>query len=75
MDKTTTHPETVRLIDELGGTVKVAGLCELTPSAVTQWKSNGIPTSHFKFLRLKFPKANWEGVLIAKRLRLKRAIA
>lgn len=75
MDKITTHPETVRLIDELGGTVKVAGLCELTPGAVTQWKSNGIPPSHFKFLRLKFPRANWDGVLVAKRPRVERVAA
>jgi|APAra7269097235_1048549.scaffolds.fasta_scaffold00083_5 hypothetical protein len=75
MDKTSTHPETVRLIDELGGTGKVAEICDLTPSAISQWRSNGIPHGYFKFLRHKFPKATWAGVLVAKRSKSDRLAA
>lgn len=46
----------VAFIDRLGGTVKVAQECEVTKGAVSQWKQNGIPKPHLKFLSLKYPK-------------------
>jgi hypothetical protein len=45
-----------RLIDALGGTTKTAALCEdITPQAVSQWRSAGIPKVWHKFLALKRP--------------------
>jgi len=34
---------TTEIIDTLGGTYAIARMCGVTPSAVTQWRSNGIP--------------------------------
>ncbi|NYS09344.1 MULTISPECIES: Cro/CI family transcriptional regulator [Ralstonia] len=67
MDKTTPHPETSRLITDLGGTVKLADECDVTPSAVSQWKTEGIPHPRYQFLRLKYPKANWDGVKVSRK--------
>lgn len=33
------------IITKLGGTSATARLCKITPQAVSQWKSNGIPRS------------------------------
>jgi hypothetical protein len=44
------------VIDALGGTTKVAELCDLTTGAVSQWRTNGIPKTTLKFLRLSRPK-------------------
>jgi len=38
------------VIDALGGTSKTADLCGVTPSAVSQWRDNGIPRPWLKFL-------------------------
>jgi DNA-binding transcriptional regulator YdaS (Cro superfamily) len=38
------------IIDLLGGTNKVAKLCKVAPTAVTQWRKNGIPADRFMFL-------------------------
>ena len=47
---------TSELVDAIGGTGKVAELCELTPGAVSQWKTaDSVPKAHRKFLRLMFP--------------------
>lgn len=43
------------IIDQAGGTSKVAEIFEITPSAVTQWRTNGIPKSSIKYLRLLRP--------------------
>lgn len=40
------------IIDALGGTSKVAELSDVTDSAVSQWRVNGIPKHQMKFLRL-----------------------
>jgi hypothetical protein len=32
-----------KIIDSLGGTSKVADLCDITTGAVSQWRTNGIP--------------------------------
>ncbi|OWT69234.1 MULTISPECIES: hypothetical protein [unclassified Achromobacter] len=51
-----------KLIDALGGTVKVAQLCNLTTGAISQWRTNGIPKGWRSFLRLAKPKVfkAWE---------------
>jgi hypothetical protein len=43
------------IIDGLGGTSKVATLCETSPSAVAQWRENGIPRARLMFLKLARP--------------------
>jgi len=40
-----------QIIDRLGGTSKVAELCEVTPSAVSQWRDDGIPKARLMYLR------------------------
>lgn len=45
-----------KIIESLGGTSKVAGMCDITPQAVSQWKENGIPKPWLLYLRLKKPK-------------------
>ncbi len=44
------------IIDRLGGTVKTAELCELSKGAVSQWRTNGIPSPWLKFLRATHPE-------------------
>jgi hypothetical protein len=44
-----------RIIDALGGTSEVAQLCEVYPSAVSQWRTDGIPRARMMFLRLARP--------------------
>ena len=71
-----------KLIDELGGTAWVAVLCDVTPGAVSQWKTSGIPKARLQFLRLalRIPKAseskertvpfgynNWRDLVMQKR--------
>jgi DNA-binding transcriptional regulator YdaS (Cro superfamily) len=43
------------IVDALGGTVKAASLCGITPSAVSQWRTNGIPKPWMSFLKLARP--------------------
>jgi len=43
------------VIDALGGTVAVAGLCNVTKGAVSQWRENGIPDARLMYLRLLRP--------------------
>ena len=38
------------LVDLLGGTSKVARMCNVAPAAVAQWKIRGIPHGHLLFL-------------------------
>ena len=52
MDKELTPDE---VIDALGGTSKVAELCDVTDSAVSQWRVNGIPKYQLRFLRVAKP--------------------
>lgn len=47
--------EPTKIIELLGGNAKTAELCEITPSAVTQWRTNGIPKAQLKFLMLARP--------------------
>ncbi|SIT27961.1 Cro/CI family transcriptional regulator [Achromobacter sp. MFA1 R4] len=50
------HITDAQIIDALGGTSEVARLCEVTPGAVSQWKTEGIPKPRLMFLRLARPK-------------------
>lgn len=45
-----------QIIDALGGSSKVAELCEVTVSAVSQWRDDGIPKARLMFLRLAKPE-------------------
>lgn len=47
--------EANRVIDALGGTAAVAGLCEVNMQAVSQWRRNGIPDARLQYLRLLRP--------------------
>jgi hypothetical protein len=44
-----------KLIDELGGTSRVAEMCDLTTGAISQWRTNGIPKPWLKFFKAKRP--------------------
>ena len=47
------HPrmEDSRIIDALGGTDKVAALCALHKSAISQWRKRGIPRAWRLYLK------------------------
>lgn len=45
-----------QIIDALGGSSKVAELCEVTVGAVSQWRDDGIPKARLMFLRLAKPE-------------------
>ena len=47
--------EASRIIDAIGGTGEVAKLCEVLPSAVSQWRYDGIPRARMMYLRLVRP--------------------
>lgn len=44
------------IIDALGGTFRVAELCEVRPPSVSDWRNNGIPRARMMFLRLARPE-------------------
>jgi hypothetical protein len=44
------------LIDALGGTYAVSDVCDVTPSAVSQWREEGIPDARRQFLSLRYPR-------------------
>lgn len=52
--KRLTADESKQVIEVLGGYIEVANICGITPSAVSQWKNNGIPRARFMFLRERF---------------------
>lgn len=43
------------IIEALGGTFRVAELCEVRPPSVSGWKKNGIPKARMMFLRAARP--------------------
>jgi hypothetical protein len=49
------NPEANRVIDALGGTAKVARLCEVNTQAVSQWRRNGLPRPWRKYFELLRP--------------------
>lgn len=59
MEPDTNDPVAELVIDGLGGTVTVASLCDVTPSAVSHWRKKGIPKYRVDFLRLARPRWDW----------------
>jgi hypothetical protein len=49
--------EPSRIIDALGGTGKVAEICDLTDAAISQWRNNGIPKAWLKYFKAYYPAA------------------
>ena len=49
------HTKHSKLIDEMGGTVKVARLCNVSSQAVSKWRNEGIPSARLMYLKLLFP--------------------
>jgi hypothetical protein len=62
MEPETNDPIAELIIDGLGGTVVVALLCRVDPSAVSQWRKNGIPNYRIDFLRLARGDWNWSQI-------------
>lgn len=46
-----------KIIDDLGGTAKVAALCDVSMAAVSQWRKNDIPKQQLRYLKLICPSA------------------
>jgi hypothetical protein len=44
------------IIEALGGTFRVAKLCEVRPPSVSGWKKHGIPDARLMFLRVVHPE-------------------
>lgn len=53
-DEKIPHPDAA-LIEALGGTSKVAALCDIKSPSVSEWKRNGIPKAQRNFLRATHP--------------------
>lgn len=49
------------IIDALGGTFRVAELCEVKPPSVSDWRKHGIPRARLMFLRVARPEV-FEGL-------------
>lgn len=47
--------DTQKVIDLLGGNAKTADLWQVTPGAVSQWLTNGLPRAFVKFLQVQRP--------------------
>lgn len=54
---TTENDEANRVIEALGGPSKLGALLDISKSAVSQWKKNGIPKSQMRYLRQAHPDA------------------
>ncbi len=46
----------IEIIDALGGTSQTSRLCNLSRSAVSQWRREGITDPYVRYLREKFKK-------------------
>ncbi|MDP1931935.1 MAG: hypothetical protein Q8L60_10805 [Gammaproteobacteria bacterium] len=44
-----------QIIDDLGGTGVVAGIFEIEPASVSEWRRNGIPGARKQALALMYP--------------------
>ncbi len=51
------NPSASTVIDRLGGTGRVARICEVSSASVSQWRLNGIPPARRQFLQLLRPDA------------------
>ena len=45
------------IIDNLGGTSKVAEMCDIKPSSVSDWRKHGIPKGWRKYFEVTNPDA------------------
>jgi len=45
------------VIDNIGGNIKTAELCEVSPQAVSQWRRDGIPKARLMYLKAVRPDA------------------
>lgn len=45
---------TAKVVEALGGTVAVAGLCGIEPPSVSEWKAKGMTRPYLLFLRERF---------------------
>lgn len=54
--------KTQHIIEQLGGTAAVARLCAVKMSAVSQWKTNGIPKARLMYLKVIKPEVFTKGV-------------
>jgi len=61
----TKEPSAEEVIEAFGGPSETAKICEISKSAVSQWKNNGIPKAQLKFLKAARPKIFRQ--LLAKR--------
>lgn len=50
------HKKSGEIIDQLGGTVEVARMFNVTKGAVSQWRDNGIPEARLMYLKLAKPE-------------------
>lgn len=49
-----------QIVDQLGGTTKVARLCKIAPPSVSEWKArNQIPKARIQYLMLLHPEIDW----------------
>lgn len=71
MEPDMNDPIAERIIDGLDGTVAVALLCKVDPSAVSQWRKNGIPRYRIDFLRLA--RSDWDWSLVPESYGTRRA--
>lgn len=53
------HPDSA-LIDQLGGTSKVAELCHVKPPSVSDWRWTGIPDARRMYLEVVRPDVRWD---------------
>ena len=54
--KPETNPLACFVIDQLGGTGAVAGVCKVSAASVSQWRTRGLPDAREQFLRLRNPE-------------------
>ena len=45
-----------QIIDLLGGSGKVARMCNVTPASVTHWRTRGIPVGHLILIASRLEK-------------------
>ena len=45
-----------QIIDELGGTARVAELCQVACPSVSEWRIKGIPKARRMYLQVLFPE-------------------
>lgn len=57
--------DTNKIIELLGGTTKVAKLCNISPPSVSQWRTNGIPPDKLVFMAAELERLS-QGVIHRK---------